>query len=706
MSAFEEDDVEVAFTLQLLHASDLEGGVDAISRAPNFAALVDTLEDEFENTVLISAGDNYIPGPFFNAASDFSLADPLEQSLQVLFDDAALTNIRTASGRYDIAIMNILGFDASAVGNHEFDAGPDAFETVIEDDVRDGGADLRWLGTQFPYVAANLDFSGSPDLGNLFTSEILDREEFRYEPTEARTDAFQPRLAPATIIDEGGEKIGVVGATTQVLESITSVGGVTVIRDDENSIGNDMADLAAVLQPTIDALRDQGVNKIILTSHLQQIALEEELAQLLSGVDIIIAGGSDTLLADSTDVLRSGDVAERGYPIVTNDADGDPTLIVSTDGEYSYLGRLVVDFDADGKIIVDNLDETVSGAFATTDDVVTDVTGFNSAIAARSASQKASEVGDLVEAVEGIVTGQDGNVFGETQVFIEGRREQVRTEETTLGNLTADANLAYAQVVDPTVQIALKNGGGIRAAIGEVDANSTLLPTQGNEAAGKDPGEISQLDIANALRFNNGLTLLTLTHEELAIVLEHAVAATAPGVTPGQFAQVAGVKFSYDPSGVAQQLGDDGAVLTAGSRIVNAAIVDEAGDVVTTLIENGVVQDPASEVRIVTLDFLAGGGDGYPYDAFAAANPGRVNVVNLEALTPDASNPLNDAADFAAFGSEQDALAEFLVDNFATDDDPAASSGFDIAETAPEDDRRIQDTSLVDQTEFFTNQFA
>ena len=113
----------------------------------------------------------------------------------------------------------------------------------------------------------------------------------------------------------------------------------------------DMAALAAILQPEIDRLRDLGINKIILVSHLQQIAFEEELATLLDGVDIIVAGGSDTLLADDNDILRPGDEADNGYPLVTSDVNGNPVLIVSTDGEYSYVGRLVVEFDADGNII-------------------------------------------------------------------------------------------------------------------------------------------------------------------------------------------------------------------------------------------------------------------------------------------------------------------------------------------------------------------
>ncbi|HMQ21037.1 MAG TPA: hypothetical protein PKE00_01015, partial [Planctomycetota bacterium] len=63
--------------IQILHASDLEGGVDAIADAPNFAAVVEALEKRASTanlpSVLLSSGDNYIPGPFFSAAADPAL---------------------------------------------------------------------------------------------------------------------------------------------------------------------------------------------------------------------------------------------------------------------------------------------------------------------------------------------------------------------------------------------------------------------------------------------------------------------------------------------------------------------------------------------------------------------------------------------------------------------------------------------------------
>ena len=83
----------MAFKLQILHASDLEGGIDAIGLAPNFAAIEAALEAEAEDqgfaSITLSAGDNYLSGPFFNAAGEASVFNPLFEGLYnsfALFD--------------------------------------------------------------------------------------------------------------------------------------------------------------------------------------------------------------------------------------------------------------------------------------------------------------------------------------------------------------------------------------------------------------------------------------------------------------------------------------------------------------------------------------------------------------------------------------------------------------------------------------------
>ncbi len=736
------------FTLQILHASDLEGGLDAIANAPNFAAIVDALEMEADvagyESILLSAGDNYIPGPFFSAGGDFSLTDTYEGFYNQLFglidtsvlDPSADTNgdgffdnseieaeitagnvtfeqvytvdvngdgfadyfeeIDAFEGRLDISIMNALGFDASAVGNHEFDAGTDAFENAINYDSEEGNSlstsrynangtvlgHINYLqevdtpGVQFPYLSANLDFSSDFDVGALFTPDILENTAFESDLLSARdvpadpavqgSDSNDAKIAPATIIERGGERIGVVGATTQLIASISSTGNI----DDVSSPGvNDMSALAAVLQPVIDDLLagagGDPINKIILTSHLQQIELETELASLLNGVDVIIAGGSDTLLADGQDTLRSGDVADADYPIEATNADGDPVLIVSTDGEYSYVGRLVVEFDANGVVIPGSVEENVSGAFATDDAGVLAVTGEATLQEAIDASEKGTQVQNLTQEVTAIVTALDGDIAGEASVYLNGQRSSVRTEETNLGNLTADANLAAAQEVDPEVMVSIKNGGGIRAAIGEIvdngDGTVSLTPTAANPLSGKEAGEISELDIDNVLRFNNGLVTVELTPEELKIILEHAVAATGEGNTPGQFPQVGGIHFSFDPNGTAQVLGDGGTVLTEGTRIQNVSLIDENGTPTLLLIEDGVVTAGAPEsIKVVTLNFLAGGGDGYPFSEFSTVSDLMIG--------------------------EQEALSNFLTDNFPKD----GPESFNIADTNVGRDARIQ----------------
>jgi alkaline phosphatase len=670
----------MAYTLQLLHANDLEGGVAALDNAPNFAAIVDTLEDTFENTILLSAGDNYIPGPFFSTAADRSFRTTLTNAYERFYTEVLgqdLTDVtldlREAPGRVDITIMNVLGFDASAVGNHEFDPGTSAFASVI--DGAGGNGTVNWVGALFPYLTSNIDFSDDANLGDLFTTELLTSDAFAETLADQAAGNFGPAIAPATLIEEGGELIGVVGATTQIIESISSTGGTNEITGGATS----MAALAAVIQPQIDALIAAGANKIILTSHLQQIALEKELAGLLDGVDIIIAGGSNTLQADANDRLRDGDEAAEGYPFLSVDANGNPVAIVSTDGEYSYLGRLVVEFDDNGVLVASSIDADVSGTFATDDQGVLDVTGAATLQEALDGSAKASIVQDLTDAVQTIVDQADTVAFGNHDVFLDGRRETVRTEESNLGNLTADANLAAARNADTTVNVSFKNGGGIRAEIG----SSTNTGTDAGD------GVLSQLDLQNSLRFNNGLAVATVTKEGFLMLLEHGVADTdtEAGNTPGRFFQIGGFRVSFDENGTAQELVTDEngdyvvdpatdrpQVAVAGDRIKTVALIDpDTGDDIVIFRDGAFTAEAPETIRMVTLDFLMlTNGDGYPFQEL---------ISDVQFLTPEGS--ITSDAEANRLG-EQQALGDFMTENF-----PDADNAFANAETDVTNDLRI-----------------
>ncbi|WP_269541916.1 choice-of-anchor I family protein [Cerasicoccus fimbriatus] len=676
-----------SYTLQVLHASDLEGGIDAIGRAPNFAALAQHFEENpgsADGTMILSAGDNIIPGPFFSASSDFSLEDDLRDAYESLFgisltDGVEGSEIETRNGAIDITIMNIVGFDASAIGNHEFDLGSETLRDLIEEEFDNDriddpsnivGPEIEWPGTTFPYLSANLDFSGDADLSGIVTSDILDGNAFAFDPADLnkfpQSQYNSTKIGKAAIFSVNGQNVGIVGATTQRLNVISSPSGTVVVGVNDN----DMALLATQLQPVIDqvllgldgiAETADDVNKVILVTHLQQIALEEDLATRLTDVDVIIAGGSDTLLADANDTLRPGDVADDVYPVQVTDINGDTTLIVSTDGEYSYLGRLNVPFDTDGLVVVNDLDDSINGPVASTDAMVQNLWGDLTAPFA--AGTRGGLVKALVDEVEGIVLAQDGNIYGYTAEYLVGDRELVRTQETNLGNLTADANLWKALQSDPEVVISFKNGGGIRTPIGVVDGiTGELLPPQGNPAASKPVGAISELDVANVLRFNNGLVTFTLSGQDLLEVLEYAVSRSFAGRTEGRFPQISGMQFSYYPVIDSNDNGEYDAGIDTPAMIRSIALMGLNGRVTRVIYDDGAFVDSAAteEFKMVTLNFLAGGGDGYPFADLQS------DLVDLEI-------------------GEVEALQEYLTSNFGT-----AGLAYSQPEMDPTQDARIQ----------------
>lgn len=680
------------FTLELLHFADQEAGAAAVVDAPNLSAVLNALraedvggDGEADNTLTLSSGDAIIPGLFFDAS------------------DA----VYGSAGIADIEIQNQLGVQAIALGNHEFDFGTATLSGLIDGSAEGTILGGDFTGTDFPYLSANLDFAPDADLAGL--------------AVEGGGAPQANSVTSSVVIDVNGENIGVVGATTPTLGSISNPGSVGI---QPTPFGADPTDaeldaLAAEIQNEVDALiaANAGLNKVILLSHMQQISIEQMLAERLSNVDIIVAGGSNTRLFDDDDRPRDGDSDQGQYPIFIDNANGGQTAVVNTDGSYKYVGRLVIDFDADGNIIADSYDEAVSGAYAT------DAQGVAELNAAGLVDPEIQQIADEIEAQ---IIATESNVFGISDVFLNGNRsgdgatadpDGVRTQETNLGTLTALANLVEAQKTDPDVVVSLKNGGGIRASIGE-----TLVPPGGSEAERTPNGEvtdadgnvvkpeggISQNDIQTTLAFNNGLTLLTLTREEIVALLEHGVGAL-PGVS-GRFPQFAGVKLSFDES---QPTGD---------RIQNAVIVDENDGVIANLVEDGVIAgDPSETFRVVTLSFLAaprfddsgnftGGGDGYPFpnsnsdpsvgevgDPAVIARLDIEQLVAPELLDDDETNDgdvVNTGdATFAPDGSEQDALAEFLDDNFGGGDDV-----FSLEDTGPGRDDTIQQIAFRTDT--------
>ncbi|MGF1447514.1 MAG: bifunctional metallophosphatase/5'-nucleotidase [Pikeienuella sp.] len=646
-----------------------------------------------DNTLTLSSGSAFLADSFFDAS------------------EAVFGN----SGIADIQIQNELGIQAMALGNHEFDIGTSDLADLISgtktdldtgEDVPTGNfnaltdnelAGQNFTGTAFPYLSTNLNFTPDASLSPL---EVQGGQ------------APQGNAVTSSVVsDVNGEPIGIVGATTPTLASISSPGfvGISPTWASANPTDAELDALATIIQTEVDALlaENPSMNKVILLSHMQQISIEEQLAARLQNVDIIVGGGSNTRLFDDDDRVRAGDSDQGQYPTFITNGGGTTTALVNTDGSYKYVGRLVIDFDVAGNIIPESYDETVSGAYATDPQGVTDL---------NASGLVDAEIQAIVDAIEAEIEATEGNVFGVSDVFLNGFRsgaytaddpDGVRTQETNLGNLTADANLAYANeiVSSQSVQggpavISIKNGGGIRANIGEVvvpaggteavrQPNSPIFASDGNFI--KPAGGISQTDITSTLAFNNGLVLFNITRGELVNVLEGAVSALPEA--DGGFPQISGIKFSFDETQQAQVLDVDGNIVTAGERVQNAGIFDENDVLIAELVRDGqLVGDPNEAFRAVTVDFLLDGVAQFDN----LSNPNRVDLQDLDADGID-DGVTTGAATFADDGSEQDALAEYLNDNFNPSN---GGTAYNEADTGPALDERIQNLSFREDTVF------
>jgi 5'-nucleotidase len=486
---------------------------------------------------------------------------------------------------YDTIAMELIGYDAVSFGNHDFDFGPDVLADFLDGYVEPP-----------PYVAANLDFSGEPRL-------------------QAYVDAGV--IVTATVVKERGELIGVIGLETPNLPFISSPRNV-VVSDD----------LANIVQAQVDMLEAAGINKIILAGHLQNILNDINLVALLYGIDIVVAGGGDELLANPSDLLIPGDGPAFGpYPLETTDMDGVKVPVVTTSGEYRYVGKLVVGFDKNGMVVA--VDEERSGPVRVATGTCNDTLPCDDAVMPDPVMQAM-----VVDPVEAFVASLASTVIATSEVDLDGLRTSVRSMETNEGNLIADSQLWQATqlAADYGVavpDVALQNGGGIR--------NNTIIPA----------GDITALDVFDMVPFPNFITVLeNIPRDQFKEIMENAVACTQPGdlCGTGRFAQIAGFIFTWSASGTGQVLDSDGSVLVPGTRVQDV-ILDDA----TVIVTGGAVV-PGPDLTVATIDFLAKGGDQYPFRGAPFTTLGVTYQQALQNYLVDGLGGVITAADYPEGG--------------------------------------------------------
>ncbi|MEE3719181.1 5'-nucleotidase C-terminal domain-containing protein [Tumidithrix elongata RA019] len=407
-----------------------------------------------------------------------------------------------------------------------FDAG-DIFQGTLYFNQYLGQADLDFYNA-LAYDAGTIG-NHEFDRGQQVLADFLSKAKFPLVSANldiAITSPLYDKIRPWHILEVKGEKIGVFGLTTPDTAILSNVGE-----------GVKFTDPIAAARSSVLALKQQGINKIVALTH---IGFENDLAlaRQVSDIDIIIGAHSHTPVGNIPN-------ANHPYPLVEKNSTKEPVLVV-TDWEWGkYVGDLSVSFDRAGKLI----------AWAGKPH------GIDMAIAPnREFETKLKAYAAPIEAMR-------QKVIGKSLVALDGDRVKMRTSETSLGNLVADAILAKTK--RDLVQVVLVNAGGIRS--------------------GFPMGDITMGNVLEALPFGNTITRVELTGQQLQAALENGVSLVEQ--EEGRFPQVAGMHFVWD------------AKLPAGKRVIKIEIEDESG--------NFHLLNPQAIYRVATTNFLTSGGDGY-----------------------------------------------------------------------------------------------
>lgn len=478
-------------THTILHTNDIHGRmIEENGRVIGMAKLK-TLKEQQQPDLMVDAGDAFQGLPVSNQSKGEEMAKA----------------------------MNEVGYDAMAIGNHEFDFGYDQLKK------------LEGI-LNFPLLSANVYKDGKL--------------------------AFQP----STVINKNGLNYGIIGVTTPETQTKTNPEGI---------VGVSFADPLESVTREMKLLNDK-VDAFVILSHLgidpstQQKWRGDYLTQQLHAMSgfkhpiVVIDGHSHTVL-DNGQMFGTDVLAQTG------------TALANV-----------------GKVTFDVTDGKLSNAKATLINVkdVADVTP--------NAELKAQ----LDKANDAYLEATSEVIIPNNTIHFKGERDDVRTQETNLGDAVADAMEAYGQHGFSTPSdFAVTNSGGIRASI--------------------TPGTVKLSDVITVLPFSNTIAQIKVSGENVLKAFEHSLSAptqTVNGKTQftanGGLLQISkGVRVYYDMN------------KAPGQRVNEVQVLNKQTGQYEPL-------DLTRIYNVATNDFTASGGDGF--DMFGGP---REEGVSLDKVMAD-----------------------------------------------------------------------
>ena len=430
----------------ILYENDVHCAVEGYSK---LAAMKNELKETYTHVGVVSCGD-YIQGSSLGAIS---------------------------RGEYIIELMNLVGYDAVTLGNHEFDFRLDRLEELVD-----------MMETK--PVCCNFQKIG---------------EDTSY-------------FDPYKIVSYGDVDIAYIGITTP---STISSSSPAQFKDENGNYKYSFnpTTLYEVVQENIDAAEAEGADYIIAISHIGYA--EDEIYGDLEDVEDLIKNtdGLDVVLdAHSHSVIEGMEITDK---------EGNEVLLSSTGTKFENIGKLTI---SDGEITTELIKtEDYQGTDPIVDAKLNEINGEYATLVERMVA---------FSQVDLITHDADGNRL-------------VRTSETNLGNLCADA-VRYAMDAD----VGYMNGGGLRAAI--------------------QNGDIIFNDLLSVFPFNNTVVLAEVSGQTLKNMMEMAVMSWP--AEDGSFPHLSGITFSVNtaiPSSVVVNELEEFVEISGEYRVYDIEVFDK-----------------------------------------------------------------------------------------------------------------------------------
>lgn len=441
--------------------------------------------------------------------------------------DESITYSKIAS--YKDSLENVLLVDAGDHIQGTAYGSMDEGETIIEL-MNATGYDLATLG--------NHEFDYDMD-GAMKTIENADFDYVSCNFYDISSGSSETVLDSYEVFEVDGVKIAFVGITTP--ESITKSTPAYFQDDDGNYIydiagGSDGSELYKAVQTAIDAASEEA-DLVIALGHLGVDAssspwTSEEVIANTTGLDAFIDGHSHTTMESET----------------VSDADGNSVVLTQTGCYLDNLGQMTITANEDGTY-------SISTELLSADDL--------------EGVAKDSEVSAIEDEWIKSVDEQLGESIAESDIeftiYDENGNRLIRTNETNMGDLNADAYYWYInEVANIDCDVAIMNGGGIRASA--------------------EAGEWTYLTCKTINTFGNVLCVVEVSGQDILDALEFGARYTAGDASDednaecGGFLQVAGLTYKVDTSVENTITEDENSIWVSGPteyRVYDVEIYDQ-----------------------------------------------------------------------------------------------------------------------------------